>query len=71
MEFERQLGDLTTETRNMATSNIDTLSTEEIVTLICQEDKQSLKLLPKRFPKLWLQPIWCQKNLKREDVCST
>lgn len=52
MEFERQLGDLTTETRNMATSNIDTLSTEEIVTLICQEDRQVVEAVAKEIPQI-------------------
>lgn len=64
MEFEHQLANLTTETRNMATRNIDTMSTEEIVTLICREDRQVIEAVAKEIPHIVAAAELVTKKIK-------
>ena len=52
MELERKLKHLTTEGRNQASLNIDTLSTAEIVALITQEDQQVFQAVQDELPNI-------------------
>lgn len=52
MDSKRKLANLTTETRNQATLNIDTSSTTEIVTLITQEDQHVLRAVQEEIPRI-------------------
>lgn len=52
MELNGELNKLTTEGRNPATLNIDTLSTTGIVTLITQEDQQVLEAVQREIPHI-------------------
>lgn len=52
MECESKLAKLTTETRNPATLEIDTMSTTEMVTLITNEDQQVLEAVRREIPRI-------------------
>lgn len=52
MELKPKLKNLTTEERNQASLNIDTLSTTQIVTLITQEDQQVIAAVQKEIPRI-------------------
>lgn len=52
MEFANKLANLTTETRNPATLEIDTMSTTEMVTLITSEDQQVLEAVKREIPHI-------------------
>lgn len=52
MDSHRKLSSLTTESRNLATLNIDTSTTTEIVTLITQEDQQVLDAVQREIPHI-------------------
>ena len=59
MDSKRKLANLTTETRNQATLNIDTSSTTEIVTLITQEDQHVLRAVQEEIPRI-VEAAWNQ-----------
>lgn len=52
MELKQTLANLTTEMRNHATSNIDTATTTEIVTLITSEDQHVLRAIQEEIPQI-------------------
>lgn len=52
MEHGKGLEKLTTESQNQATRNIDTLPTEDVVTLIVREDRQVLEAVKKEIPQI-------------------
>ncbi len=52
MEHGKGLEKLTTESQNQATRNIDTLPTEDVVTLIVKEDEQVLAAVRKEIPQI-------------------